>query len=321
MKYKQLIFLFVSCAIGFVLVLELLFHFMPIPTNITETRLQQIEALHHHNFDQIYFGSSVTLELMGENPYKYNHLLNLTTAAGTTLAGQYLLAEKVLKKTKTETLIFSFVPIMLSYDVISQENKQVSRFFNQPFNHKAFLSEIRKYKKDYFVKDEYFMSRQMYIDKFLPYILKNFMQSFKKQQSIDIDEILNREIDNNVSLQCHGYTPFQKISDFSLKLQHMTMAESNTYFLHKIQQLNHQVKITLVLEPVPETEYIAFIQSDAYKALQKLLKTLDHITFIDTNKYITFKDCFFKDYLHLKSEKRYLYEYLIFSKIIHRKKF
>jgi hypothetical protein len=315
MKYKKLLYLFFFSVICFVILLEAFFNYLPIPTNITDTRLLQIKYLNQKKFSKLYLGSSVTLELMGTNPYKYKNIVNITSTASTTFAGQYLLAKKVLSTTKINDIIFSFVPIMLSYDIFAQNNKQVSRFFNQPFNQPEFLHELRKYKYDYTVKNEYFMSRQMYLDRFIPYIVKNTILK-KNQKSIDINKTIRGKIINKFSLECAGYTPTKEIIDFSLKLHNIKLAQTNKYFIRKISELSESANITLVLEPVPKSEYYSFIESSAYNDLITILNKLPNIKFIDTNKIITFKDCFFKDYLHLKSEKRYLYEYIIFNRII-----
>lgn len=313
MRYKGLLYLFFFSAITFVILLEFLFIYFPVPTNITDTRLQQINNINKKKFNTIYLGSSVTLELMGMNPYKYQDVYNMTTAAGTTLTGQYLLAKKVLSEVKADRVIFSFVPIMLSYDVYAKDNKQVSRFFNQPFNRSEFINELRKYENDYTVENEYFMSRQMYIDRFFLYLMKNVISDKKH---INIDKVKDEKNIKDFSFECSGYTPMKAILDFSSKLHDIKMAKTNKHFIGEIAKLSEYANITLVLEPVPQSEYQTFIQSSAYIDLLAILKEFPSIKFIDTNKIVTFKDCFFKDHLHLKHEKTPLYEFIIFNKIL-----
>ncbi len=168
MEHKKKVTIFILIVVVTLIGLEAFYMLNPIATNTTDARRIQIDSLKNTKIDYAIFGSSVTNGVLGSNPHSIKGVFSGATAAQTTLYGQYFLSQELYKKNrKIEKIYLSFVPHMLAFDVISQDNKRVRRIFNNVFKEKKFVDFLKNVDKNYNIEyKDYFIQRRIYFDKF-----------------------------------------------------------------------------------------------------------------------------------------------------------
>lgn len=301
-QYRKYIIIFLLIPIIFFVVLEYFYINFPIPTNASEQRIVEIQHIKNQHIKYAIFGSSVTNGVLGSNPNIYNNVYNGTTAGATTLLGQYFLSKRLLdNNNKVDKIFLSFTPHMLSFDVTNKKNKRVVRFLNNSFTNNYEKMTLKSIDKKYQINDSFIINRRFYISNLISK-RKLFFNNDGMQRNLS--NVLNKKV--NI---CSSSNNKQIKTQIANHANNIYKSKLN-YHILKLMSLIDNDQYIIIIEPMPKTVYNEFIQSRLYNEFIKLLEDYG-IKYYDSNTLYSFKDCMFRDQLHLKKEFTLLYEKII----------
>lgn len=292
-KSKKWIFLFVSIIIFLLVLLEFLSyqskdHFR----HEVDYKVHLSEYSTQKNIDTILLSDSVSYGPLSRYKLKPN-ILDLSSNQAISLAGNYFLLERYLKTHKAPKEVYLF----FIYDLF--KNNLTSRlnylYFTTVFTKKNEQEELSRISRsEVYDKLNYFNSRKSNLKKYF----KEFKPRIKKD-FVDIYDltVIQKKIKTAVYQGRTKIYANAKLTPFA------------NHFLKKIIKLcqYHNIKLTLVVEPMPENHHIKFINSALYQYLLEQSKN-KLCTLKDSNDYYTFEVEHFRDTIHLSGnfQKKYL---------------
>ena len=290
---KKWILLFISIVIFLLVILEFLSyrnknHFR----HEVDYKVYLSEYSTQKNIDTILLSDSVSYGPLSRYKLKQN-ILDLSSNQAISLAGNYFMLKRYLKRHKAPKEVYLFFIYDLFYNNLTSRLNYL--YFTTVFTKKAEQEEMsRIHRFEIYDKLNYFNSRKSN--------LKKYFKAFTPRIKKDFTDIYNlstvqKKIKKTVYKSRVKFYTNAKLTSFA------------SHFLKKIIKLcqSHNIKLTLVVEPIAEAHYSKFINSKLYHYLLKESKN-KLFTLKDVNNYYNFKIEYFRDAIHLSGsfEKKYL---------------
>jgi len=290
---KKWIFLFVSIIIFLLVILEVLsYQIKDRFRHEVDYKVHLSEYSTQKNIDTILLSDSVSYGPLSQYKLKEN-ILDLSSNQAISLAGNYFILERYLKAHKAPKKVYLF----FIYDLFANnlKSKYTYLYFTTVFtkdNEQEILSSIGR--SDIYDKLNYFNNRKSNIKKYF----KVFKPRSKKYFT-DIYDLSKTQ--KKIKLEA-----------FQRRIKHHTNAKLTPFANHFLENIiklcqEHSIKLTLVVEPMPQEQHIKFLESALYQHLKQ--KSNDNFfTLQDSNNYYTFEIEYFRDTIHLLGDfqKKYL---------------
>lgn len=313
--FKKYFFLFILSLLISFTILEVLFQLSPVKRNIVDCKLHEISKHRGKTYKNIILGSSVTHGALGNDVYRYDGSLNLTTVGAVTVAGNYFMLKRVIENGNSVANVFLFVvPDILRYN-FNPTNKRRLEYFNSIFTNESEVEEILKATE----KSSYnaFSNRKTILEIRSTYLGNLQRNTRYYRQQGGPKENLNRII-NNISIPAPSkqIVSNTKIQNRLKNYNKNFLSDETIFFLNKFIQITKEnnINFTIILSPLQDSVFQRLSKTTFINNI--VANTDPSINFVLMNNYNEFPAYAFKDKLHLKPKWARYYRSLIFSKIV-----
>jgi len=301
MNAKKWLMKFVLFVIVLIFLMELKYQLSPGNRHDVDYIVNDYVAnLKDKSYSKIIMGDSLAHNAFEKLQIK-DDILDLSSNQAISIAGDYFLLERYLKKNKAPKEIFFFaIPDFLHNDL---NQSWTYSYFETVFTNDSEVEEIQKLKPNLFSTgfslDKYFESRKnaLNLGGYRPPVRKKHIDS-KEEELVTIANYTNKMIEKRI---------------VNLKATSEKVEVIPRVYLDKIIKLcqERDIKLTLVIEPMFEECRTIFSTSPWYKILkEKAVK--GEFVYIDTNDFYKFDKSFFKhDGTHIDGKVNQYYQGLL----------
>jgi|APSaa5957512535_1039671.scaffolds.fasta_scaffold39959_2 hypothetical protein len=296
---KWLISLF-SFLLVFVVLIELFYNLYPYNRHevdfLVNTRMPNIN---NEKYETLILGDSLSRNAFG-NLNLHKNILELTSNDAISMAGNYFIFKRYLSQNhKPKNLYIFITPGHLYQDL---DSVHTYSYFTTVFNRDEEIKEIKEIKPNIYTTqfsfDKYTESRLKSIN-----IIRHYRQKGRIDAVITHEESLNRlKRDNYLNNKIHKKIELAKNNKDKIN----TIPKN---YITKIKKVcdDLDIKLTIVIEPIPSKVNDIFKQSEMYKYILN-----QDITLLNINDFYSFNNYFFHgDGVHINGKVNQYYQNLI----------